>query len=444
MRRYGHVSRAAFLPPAVWPLLGTGIFLLAMIVFANMKRIIPAGICLVGCAISGVMAAYFHTHVSICALMRRQIERRLFCPDYGNPLHLSEGTVLPKVKVHTADHQRFRVTVDASSCTTDGLERIPDAISSALSGKLADFAVVQCEQDIASNFVTFWIQDQRTSRQIIAKNIQDLLTDSMSIQIENGYSIPYRSLGSFLITGKTRSGKTSAIVSILLQVLYRGPDIFHSCVIIVDPKNAELSQLPYTISPDADGTAHRILSEIIYFDAVRIQRQEILNRACEECGHPVSWWELEMQPSFLVLDEWIALLGLFPARAAKDDPHYSKSEFLKYIQRVVTMGASAGCFVMLSSAEASVEAAGIPNMIRSAMGTRIMMRPNPRDGALLWSREKLEALPDRIYRAGDAWISSDDGVHDLPEFVQFPKLDFDSFCVLSEALARYHDDSDGA
>ena len=146
-----------------------------------------------------------------------------------------------------------------------------------------------------------------------------------------------------------------------------------------------------------------------------------------------------MHPSVLFIDEWVAFQALMPKKAPKDDPDYSLQALQDMVKILVTMGASAGCYVILSTAEASVESAGVPSMIRSAMGTKILMRPTKQEGMLLWSSEKMEALPERRYAQGDAWISSTDGVHDNPSFVQFPELKFAEYEVLGKLLHRYYD-----
>src|SRR5699024_7487281 len=112
-----------------------------------------------------------------------------------------------------------------------------------------------------------------------------------------------------------------------------------------------------------------------------------------------------------------------PAKAAKDSD-YCVNTFDAIIKRIVTMGASAGCYVIVSIAEASVQEGGLPAMLRSAMSTRILFRPTRAEGLLLWDAVKLDPLPARTYGPGDAWFSSTDGVHDTVSCVHFPRMDF--------------------
>ena len=106
------------------------------------------------------------------------------------------------------------------------------------------------------------------------------------------------------------------------------------------------------------------------------------------------------------------------------------------------MGASAGCYVIISIAEASVQDGGLPSMLRSAMSTKVLMRPTMPEARLLWSPEQLEALAasSRVYGPGDAWFSSTDGVHDNVSYVHFPQMEFPAYRELGRLLKEYYGD----
>ena len=148
-----------------------------------------------------------------------------------------------------------------------------------------------------------------------------------------------------------------------------------------------------------------------------------------------------MHPSFLFIDEFVAVRTLFPAKADKGDPGYCLAEFDNLIKRIITMGASAGCFAIVSIAEASVQEGGLPSMLRAAMGTKILFRPTMPEARLLWGSEKLEAMTDKGYYApGEAWFSSTDGEHDDVTFVRFPRLEFPVYRELGTLLRLYGGD----
>ena len=85
-----------------------------------------------------------------------------------------------------------------------------------------------------------------------------------------------------------------------------------------------------------------------------------------------------------------------------------------------------------------MEEGGLPAMLRSACTTKILFKPTPNEGRLLWDSEKLRDLPQRVYNAGDAWFSSTDGIHDNVSCVHFPRMDFPVYRELGRLLEDYY------
>lgn len=154
----------------------------------------------------------------------------------------------------------------------------------------------------------------------------------------------------------------------------------------------------------------------------------------KKSGDALHWWDVGFKSAILFLDEFVALRSIFPKKAAKDDD-YCLVTFDALLKRIVTMGASAGCYVMISIAEASVEEGGLPSIVRSACSTRLLFRPTLPEARLLWDSEKLAELnTSRTYLPGDACFSSTDGKHDLVSYVHFPKLEFPAYRELGRLL----------
>lgn len=390
--------------------------------------------------ISFIVAFLIERYTPERIAIRQMLRYRLFSKAGGNPLGLKNESAIPSLDVKDDGEGRYRVIIDTTACSADTLVKLPKIISSGLIDDYAGWAVVAVDEDPASSFVSYIIEDVTRSRKIIAETPWEIYSDHVTqLVIQEGFFLDLTKSGSMLMVGKTRSGKTTAVECMLIQLLAHGPDDFGSKILILDPKGAELSRLPYTLSPDEDGSAKGMLQALRDFEQTRRSRQKVLDDLSERHGRPVMWWEAGMHPSVLFVDEWVAFQALMPKKAPKDDPDYSLQSLQDMVKILVTMGASAGCYVILSTAEASVESAGVPSMIRSAMGTKILMRPTKQEGMLIWSTDKMDALPERRYAQGDAWISSTDGIHDNPSFVQFPKMEFPEFEVLRALLHRYYD-----
>ena len=376
--------------------------------------------------------------------IKYMVRKGLYCFSYGNPLRLKDGERLPEIKCCDKGSGVFELTIKAVSCTVEDIQNISSSISSSLNRKgFNRYAVVQTNTDIAFNDVTFRIEDVTVDRSLTFDDVNEMKPkECTKLIVQKDTSIDLTTSGSILTAGKTRSGKTTGIISLLLQALLWGRDDFESEITIIDPKQAELSRLPYVVTLDENGEATEILAAMKRFAETIVKRQKILNDLSEQSGDAVKWWNAGMNVSFLFIDEYVACRTMFPKKPPKDAPDYCLATFDGYLRRIVTMGASAGCYAIISIAEASVDdsGGGLPAMLRSAMTTKILFKPTLNEGRLIWDSDKLKDFnTERVYNAGDAWFSSTDGVHDNVSYIHFPKMKFKVYAELGRLLKAYYD-----
>ena len=422
------------------------------------KSVLLLGIIAIGLIlISGVLFLLTNDAKRI----EHSIKKGFFDPCSGNPLHFREGEKLPRVKCRRISGLKYDLVFETTPRITDNLENCASAISSCLRGRYKAYAVTGCKMDIAFGMMIYRIENVMIDNSLIATSVENLFSqDVTKIPIDQETFLDLTTSGSMLVAGKTRSGKTTGIISILISVLQHGRDDYLSNIMIVDPKQAELSKLPYVVTLDADGEARTILDQMQNYAETIKCRQEVLNKRSERKGDVVKWWERgdcekhvkctecenrrnctesSMHPSFLFLDEYVALRGIFPQRASKDDGGYNRAHFDDVLKRIVTMGASAGCYVIVSIAEASVGEGGLPSMLQSAMTTKILFKPTELEARLIWNSESVRVLNSgRNYVAGDCWLSSTDGIHDMPGYVHFPRMDFPVYAELRRLLIDYY------
>lgn len=371
-------------------------------------------------------------------------KRALFDPRRRNPLRLKEGQYLPTVRCKRCgpEQEQYLLKISADGFTTEQIRGLASEISSALIGSVKNYTVTKVRENMSRNHVEFIIEDITIDHRLVFSSVEEMLSRPITkLIVDKRTTIDLTTSGSIICAGKTRSGKTTGIISQLLQIVPYGPDQYGSECVIIDPKRAELSRLPHTVTVDEDGGGREILAAVKRFADSITKRQDVLNMLSEVDGNAVHWWEAAMHPSILFLDEFVSLRTLFPKRADKEDPEYCLATFDALLKRIVTMGASAGCYVIISIAEASVEEGGLPAMLRSAMSTRILFRPTMPEARLLWSAEKLENMADRVYQPGDAWFSSTDGKHDEVSFVQFPQMGFPIYKELGRYLKEYYSEA---
>ena len=121
------------------------------------------------------------------------------------------------------------------------------------------------------------------------------------LRVQDGTEIDLTTSGSMLAAGKTRSGKTTGIIALLLQALQCGRDVYGSECIIIDPKQAELSRLPHVVTLDADGEAKAILAALRWFEHAIAKRQRVFTICLSSPGMPLSGGMLECTPRFCSL-----------------------------------------------------------------------------------------------------------------------------------------------
>lgn len=435
-------------------LAGAGLVILGVLLFYAHSALAAVNLCFqvilllgrltLGGGTAAIIAGIiFFMARSDAARIADQVKKGLCSPSRGNPLHLKNGERLPRVKCADLGHGRYSVTVACEAVTVEDIAAASSAISTALNRRFERYAVVTIDPDVAFNHVTFTIEDVAVDRSLTVTDVEALRpTSPTKLVVDKATSIDLSSGPHIIAAGRTRSGKTSGVLALLLQVLMAGPDAYGSQVIIIDPKRAELSRLPHVVTLDEDGEARGILAAMRDFADTIIQRQMVLNALSERTGDAVKWWDAGMKSSWIFLDEYVALRAILPAKASKEDPDYCLAAFDGLLKRIVTMGASAGCFAIISIAEASVQEGGLPSMLRSAMSTRILFRPTIAEAKLLWPPEKLEAMSTgRVYGPGDAWFSSTDGEHDNVSYVHFPRLSFPSYRELGRLLKAYYGDT---
>lgn len=371
-----------------------------------------------------------------------QVKVGLYYPGYGNPLHLRDGEYLPKVTIKSTGNDKYLLTIFCTSVTAETLNDVDSALSSAINRRNKQYAVTIVDTDVAFNHVQFTIEDVTVDRSYTFKSVKEMKPKKATLfMVQQGDCIDLTTSGSMLVAGKTRSGKTTGIISIILQALLCGRDNYNSTITIIDPKKAELSVLPYVVTVDDNGEATAILQALKDFETVMQKRQSVLNDLSQREGDAVHWWDCGMHPSFLFIDEYVACRSLFPKKVDKGSD-YCLASFDNSLRRIVTMGASAGCYVIISIAEASVEEGGLPSMLKNAMTTKILFKPSINEGRLIWDATKLETFPERVYTAGDAWYSSTDGEHDNVTYVHFPHMKFTVYGELGRLLKEYNEGAD--
>jgi hypothetical protein len=421
-------------------------FLIAAMLFVASAKVVA--LLIIAAGLLGVGLACHSRHSrSVAERIRIMARKKLLQPKYGNPLHLEDGDVIPQISITENADDSFTLSVQSISFRMKYLQDITDIITANLTGDLAPYGVTA----VAPNGEC-WAVNYRIENLIYAREHQDVYKSPADIPKADGF-LPIRDTfginlsacknSSMLFAGHTRSGKTSAIIaSVLLPILKAGPDKYGSRVVVVDPKGAELSQAsPHVLTPD-NGNCRHIFEALVDFEQCRQERQQVINRMCRENGgSPAHWQEAGFRPSIMFLDEFVSLINLIPKKAPRDCPDYSRDNFKALLRRIITQGASAGCFIVISIAQASVGAGDLDTIVSEACGVKVLMRPTAEEASFIWRADQIVNLPSTRLGPGTAWISIDDGEHENPTFTRFPRMLFGEYATLGKMLDKYYAES---
>lgn len=126
--------------------------------------------------------------------------------------------------------------------------------------KFNQYAITLTSSDIAFNSVTFRIEDVTIDKSLTFNDVSEMKPDEPTkLIIQQNTYIDLTTSGSVLCSGKTRSGKTTGIISLLLQALQCGRDNYNSEVIIIDPTSIKmLLDLLYNGSISKDEVEERL------------------------------------------------------------------------------------------------------------------------------------------------------------------------------------------
>lgn len=229
--------------------------------------------------LAAVLAPVIRWRLTEAQRIRIMVRRGLFDYSMSNPLHLKDGELLPPVHCRETGQESYEIVIGIAAARVKDISSISSSISASLSKRFGSFAVTQTDIDVAFNSVTFTVEDVTIDRSLYCDSVEDHRSDRPHIlAVQKGASIDLSTSGSMLVAGKTRSGKTTGIIALLLQALLVGPDDHGSRVTIIDPKRAELSQLPHVVTLDADGGGRAVLAAFRDFSDSVTERQAYLNK----------------------------------------------------------------------------------------------------------------------------------------------------------------------
>ena len=222
----------------------------------------------------------------------------------------------------------------------DNVEILIKIVSNSFRGKYKNLAVVDYIESDDFLSYTFYLEDVNIDKTIVVSDIQDLVQDkAYKIKIQSDTIIDFRKNPHFLISGKTGSGKSTFLLSIILQIMYHIniDDEQSTRLYIVDPKK-EFSSFDFMVDY-IYSEKDIILNKMVEFVTILEEREKIVARKISEIDKlGATAIDLGFNPIFIVVEEISAVVASFDNKELKIWDNCLKQLLMK--------GRSTGIFVI--------------------------------------------------------------------------------------------------
>lgn len=290
---------------------------------------------------------------------RKSVTKSLLATMTLNRLQDTPYISVPKVVVCLAD-DHIKVTIEKLAGMHD-IDRLSEDVSSSFRGKLEPYAVTSALITTDGNEYRLVLEDVGTDKTWRPATLEEMKQPSHVLKLQEGLTINLADKPHLFFYGKSGSGKSTSLISVLVQALmWPGAEIY-----IGDPKNEfnALSEF-YPVDRIAVEVAD-VLSMLVHVCNLISERQKLVAdgvRKHQKMG--LRAYDLGIAPVVVMIDEVSALM------AGMDNSQ--KKEFLSLITQIAMKGRAVSCFLIFGNQSALAEKS-ITTDIRGQFATRVVL-----------------------------------------------------------------------
>lgn len=238
-------------------------------------------------------------------------------------------------------------------------EKLAELISVATRKDWEAFEVVDFWREPGGVYSVFVLEDVASDKRL---DVTSVISSAVPFKIvlQKGLVVDFEKSPGLGLFGRSGSGKTTTLLSLLAQFLAGGSQVY-----LVDGKN-ELQALSNVLQR-ASGVSD-VLSMLGYVVAQMEQREDFLGKEGvrqQRLGLKAS--EVGLTPLVVAIDELGALVASAQAK--------EKAELIALLTQIALKGRSSGVILVVASQFASVDT--IPNAVRSQLSTKILLGGAP-------------------------------------------------------------------
>ena len=290
---------------------------------------------------------------------RKSVTKSLLATMTLNRLQDTPYISVPDVVVCFAD-DHIQVRIEKLAGMHD-IDRLSEDVSSSFRGKLEPYAVTSALITPDGNEYRLVLEDVGTDKTWRPATLEEMKQRSHILKLQEGLTINLADKPHLFFYGKSGSGKSTSLISVLVQALmWQGAEIY-----IGDPKN-EFNALSEFYPADRIAVEITdVLSMLEHVCNLISERQKLVAdgvRKHQKMG--LRAYDLGIAPVVVMIDEVSALM------AGMDNPQ--KKEFLSLITQIAMKGRAVSCFLIFGNQSALAEKS-ISTDIRGQFSTRVVL-----------------------------------------------------------------------
>lgn len=293
----------------------------------------------------------------------RQLEKKIKS-NFIDTMSLNKMVSTQYIEVPAVDVDLSAVTAGYITVKLERLAGMNDIeiliknINNGFRGIYKNYAVTTYKESLEGLSYIFKLEDVNASKRLEPKNIYDLIVeDNYSFVLQQGLIWKLNKAPHAIVTGKTGSGKSTFLLGLLMQILYKDMEFF-----IIDPKH-EFSAFSFIDDKvlSAKDDILNVLDEVI--KVLEDRQKEVKEKVADTGLIGGTAADFNIKPYVIIFDEMSAFIASLDSKEKKD--------FDAKITQIVQKGRSVGIFLIVAMQNANSET--IKVAIRNQFSLRLLL-----------------------------------------------------------------------
>lgn len=240
------------------------------------------------------------------------------------------------------------------------IDKMIEDINSSFRKKLSDYAVTSAMITENGLMYKFILEDKGSDKTWRPATLDEMKQKSHVIKLQENLSVNLADSPHLIVWGKSGSGKSTAILSMILQLFLQGAETY-----FIDPK-LEYSAFKNFYPSDMIAEDTEAILELLrrICDKLKDRQRKVSKGVRERKKMGLRAYDLDMKPVVVVADEIGSAVAMMDSK--------QKKEFLGLLTQIVQKGRSVSVFAIVGTQSPKVETT-LSSDIRQQFATKILL-----------------------------------------------------------------------